>query len=157
MNNSTRATPPARELLAAAAACDRAAAARSPEEEMHAVMAVWQHQETIRLALLARQMNRVAATHRAQDRLPLRAEGDDFGRVEARIPKRLFFHLVQQRNFGLDGFCDTGGMQDFLKAYPQCRVNTISGRTVSGPGGQREPRPARRRWHFARNTLNLAT
>jgi len=151
-------TPRASDLLAAADACDRAAAARDPEEQARAVMAVWAHKETIQLALIARQMQRVAATPRGRERLPLRAEGDDYGRVEARIPKRLFFHLQQQRNFGWDGFCDHGGMKDFLKAYPQCKVETVSGRVVSGPGSKPAPRSrARPRVHFGPNTLNLAT
>lgn len=145
--------PSTEELLAAADAADRAADAGTAQEEMRAVLEVLAHKETIRLALLAQKMNRIAASHRDQERLPLRDDGDDIGRVEARIPSELFWHLQQQNNFGMDGFTDNGGMKDFLTAYPQCRVKTVSGKIQSGYGSK----PARRRMVFGRGTLTLPT
>ena len=142
------------DLLAAARAADMAAMAETPEQEMAAFMAIAAHQETIQIALMNQHINAIAAAHVAQERLPLREEGDDIGVVEARIPKDLAFHFMQQRNFGWEGFSDDGGMHDFLKAYPQCRVKTVSGKTVSGwtPRGQR--RTARKEYaRFAPGTL----
>ena len=149
-----RGNPQARELLAAARAADRAADAVSPQEQMAAVTQVLAHQETIRLALMNAQVNRVSSSYR-EERLPLMAEGDEIGRVEARIPKDLFFHLGQQRNFGWDGFTDNGGMEDFLKAFPQCRVKTVSGKTTVGwRGTQRSASPTRVK--FGRGTMEFA-
>ena len=151
MTQTPQAGPTTQQFLAAAEAADLAANAQSPEEEMRAVMKVWEHKEAIQLALLNQRLQRVAATHRDQERLPLRDDGDDIGRVEARIPKRLFWHLQQQKNFGWDGFTDNGGMKDFLKAFPQCRVKTVSGKITSGYTGQGSPR---RRVIFGRGTLD---
>src|SRR6478735_6599707 len=74
----------AKELLAAAAAADRAADATSPEEQMRAVTEVLAHQEVIRIGLMNALIGRVSQSYQ-EERLPLRVEGDDFGRVEARI------------------------------------------------------------------------
>jgi hypothetical protein len=152
-------------LLAAADACDRAAEAQTPEAEMRSVMEVWRYKEEISLALLNAELNKVAATHRHQERLPLREDGEDTGRLTHRIPKKLFFHLAQQRNFGLDGFYDNGGLKDFEKAFPQTRVKTISGKTTVGyrSGGLKSALQSgarnsfRRRVYFARGTLSLAS
>ena len=144
-------------MLKAAEAADRAADARTPQEEMRAVIEVFKYKEAMQIALMNQKVRRVAESHRAQERLPLIDEGHPYGRVEARIPKDLFFHLMRQRNFGWDGFCDNGGMKDFLKAFPQCRVKTISGKTAVGwtRGGQsRQRKPCAR---FAPGVLNLAT
>jgi hypothetical protein len=148
-------------LLAAADACDRAAEAQTPEEDIRSVMEVWRYKEEISLALLNADLNRVAGSHRHQERLPLREDGEDTGVLTHRIPKKLFFHLAQQRNFGLDGFYDNGGLKDFEKAFPQTRVKTISGKTKVGWVGRASPRAGssspRRSVRFDRGTLNLAT
>lgn len=83
----------------------------------------------------ARQMARL---NRANGRpnneaLPLRENGEDFGRVEARIPATMFMQLMQQKNFGYEGLTSDDGMKDLLRDFPQCRVKTVSGRvTVAG-------------------------
>lgn len=132
-------------LLAAAQAAEIAAAADTPEAEMRAVMAVWEHKEAIQIGLITERMQRLSQTPHVHERLPLVADGDDFGRVEARIPKDLFFHLAQQRNFGMDGFTSDEGMRDLLQTHPACKVKTISGKTTVGytGGAQRSARPTR--------------
>lgn len=144
-------------LLAAARAADMAAAAETPQQEWRAVMEVLAHRETIQLGLMTSEMNGLSQNPHHEERLPIRDEGDDIGRIEARIPKKLFFHLMQQRNFGFDGFCDDGGMRDFLKTHPACAVKTVSGRTTVSVG--RNFSTGRRRKalvNFGRGTLNLA-
>jgi hypothetical protein len=66
---------------------------------------------------------------------PLMEDGQEFGRVEARIPRAAFFQLLQQKNFGYEGMMSDEGMRDLLKAFPQCRVQTVSGKLVVGVGG----------------------
>lgn len=144
----------ARDLLAAADACDRAAEAASPEQQARAVMEVLAHQETIKIGLMTARVQRIAGSHSDQVRRPLSAEGDDFGRVEARVPKDLLFHLSQQPNFGWDGLYSDEGMKDLLKAFPQCRVRTESGKLQVGYGSKRAPRS---RVQFGRGTITFAT
>lgn len=121
-----------KELLEAANACDRAADAATVQEERRAVMDVIAHQEAIQIGLITAEMNRRSQTPHTTERLPLRESGDDIGQMEARIPKKLFFHLLQQKNFGYDGLTSDEGMRDLLKAWPSCRVKTISGKTTVG-------------------------
>lgn len=65
--------------------------------------------------------------------LPLRDEtGQDFGVVEARIPRALFGNLLARPNFGWDGLTSDEGLRDLLRDNPQCRVQTVSGRIRSG-------------------------
>lgn len=125
----------AADLLKAAAACDAAADATTVQQERQAVMAVLAHREAIQIGLMQAQMARCSQTPRATERLPLREDGDDIGRVEARIPRNLFFHLMQQRNFGWDGLTSDEGMRDLLKTHPVCRVKTVSGKTTVGYRG----------------------
>lgn len=83
---------------------------------------------------LARHEARMQACAARPDReaLPLLEEGHEFARVEARIPRTLFFNLLSRENFGWEGLTSDDGIKDILKDNPQCRVTTISGRTVSG-------------------------
>jgi hypothetical protein len=146
-------------MLAAARAADMAANARNEQEEMAAVMAVMAEREAIQLAMMNLNLKRIAESHRDQERLPLRDGRDDYGRVEARIPKELFFHLMHQRNVGWEGLTSDEGMRDVLKAFPACRVKTVSGKTVVGYGARgagREARGERRGAVFGRGTLVLA-
>lgn len=84
-------------------------------------------------AVMESKINRISSGV-GQEAVPLRDDGDDFGTVEARgIPGKLFFQLCNQENFGREGFMSDEGMKDFLKAYPQFRVKTVSGR-VCGIG-----------------------
>ena len=130
--NPGQSGPSVQELLAAAEAADKAANATSEAEEMRAVGEVLAHMGTIQMVLMNRKMQRLSTSPRNNERLPLRDEGDDIGRVEARIPKELYFHLRKQRNFGDEGFNSDEGMRDFLKAFPQCKVKTVSGKTTVG-------------------------
>ena len=123
---------------------------------MRAVMEIVQHKEAIKIGLMQAEMQKRSQSPHLEERLPLRAEGDDFARVEARIPKDLFFHLVKQRNFGVDGFCDDGGMEDFLKTHPSCRVKTVSGKTVVGYAGKGQSQKRERAAIFGRGTIELA-
>ena len=135
-------------LLRAAEAADMAAEAETPQEELHAVMAVLAHQETIRLGLISAQMARLPDRSR-EERLPLRESGDDIGIVESRIPKRLFFHLLQQKNFGYEGLTSDEGIKDLRKTHPACFPKTVSGKIMSG---YRRKVAAK----FGRGTLTLA-
>lgn len=145
----------AQDLLAAAEACMQAADAADVQTERRAAFEIAQHQETIRLGLIRARHERLSQTPHVCQRLPLRIDGEDYGRVEARIPKEEFWHLVQQQNFGYEGFLDDGGLRDLLKTRPACRVQTISGRTTIGWRAPAAPPP--RRVQFGRGTLNLAT
>jgi hypothetical protein len=69
-------------------------------------------------------------------RLPIRMDGEDVGVVQYQIPKKAFFELRQRANFGEDGLCDEGGIKDLLRAYPQFKVTTVSGKITSGYGGK---------------------
>lgn len=145
-------------LLAAARAADKAAEAQTPQEEMRAVMEVLAHRETIQIGLIGARMNRCSQNPHQEERLPVREDGDDIGRVEARIPKGLFFHLMQQRNFGWDGMTSDEGMRDLLKTHPVCAVKTVTGRTTVSVGANlttgRRRKPG---VNFGRGTLQLAT
>lgn len=140
-------------LLAAANACDRAADAVGTESEMAEIMKVLAHREQMQQALVVAEVSRYAQTSmRQEERLPLRDDGDDFGRIEARIPKKLFFGLLKQKNFGHDGFCSNEGMRDFAKQYPQFMVKTVSGKTtVSGFRAKRKCGV-----NFGRGTMTFA-
>lgn len=154
--NETANTGPSREKLEAAArAAEMAANAETPQEEYRAVMAVLAHKEAIEIGMMTATMNRCSQAPRLEERLPLRESGDDIGRVEARIPKRLFFHLMKQKNFGWEGLTSNEGMRDLLKAYPICKVKTISGKTTV-PVGANFGRGRKSSAVFGRGTLVLA-
>jgi len=104
---------------------------------------VLQEQERFELAKLNMGLNgrvNVSPGGRAEA-LPLTDDGDEWGRVEARIPKALFFNLMQQRTagggerLGYEGLLSDDGMKDVLRDFPQCRVETVSGKIVSGYTG----------------------
>jgi hypothetical protein len=83
-----------------------------------------------------RQTRRMASVaDNFHEALPLNDGSDDYGRVIARIPKTAFFQLIKQKNFGYEGMMSDEGMKDIFKAFPQCRVKTISPRIFSGTGG----------------------
>ncbi len=147
-------------LLAAAQACELAAEAPAgSEQELRAVYAVLQQREAMQIGLIQSEMGKLSGPLPGHERLPLRDEGYDFGEVEARVPKKLFWHLMQQKNFGWDGFTSDEGMRDLLKAYPACRTKTVSGKTTVavtshlGKGSRR----AAGRVNFGRGTLQLAS
>lgn len=122
----------ARELIEAADACDAAANAADGQAERRAMMQVIAHQEAIQIGLINARLARLSQTPHAHERLPLRDDGDDIGRVESRIPKGLFFHLLHQKNFGWEGLTSDEGQRDIMKAHPACRVKTVSGKITSG-------------------------
>lgn len=142
-------------LLAAADAAEMTANAETPQAELRAVMAVMAHKEAIEIGLITATMNRCSQSPKLEERLPLRESGDDIGRVEARIPKRLFFHLLKQKNMGWEGLTSDEGMRDVLKAYPICKVKTISGKTTV-PVGANFGRSRKASATFGRGTLVLA-
>lgn len=133
----------------AAAVCDRAAEAVGTEHEMREMMQVLRHMEEIQIALTNQAIARVAQTPRVQERRALAHEGDEFGRIEASIPKDLAFGLMNQKNFGYEGLMSDEGMRDLHKAYPFTKVKTVSGKTQVG---YRKPGVT-----FGRGTLQLAT
>lgn len=139
---------------AAAAAAERAANARNADEERDAVYSILKHKEEIQIATTNMAVNRLSGPLPGSDRLPLMEDGHEFGRVVARVPKALYFGLMHQKNFGHDGFCSDEGIKDLHKAFPCTRVNTVSGKIVSGYGTKSAPR---RRVNFGRGTMQFAT
>lgn len=96
---------------------------------------VLQDRETAQLAQHEAKMRRLAGAP-GSDRIPLVDEdGEEFGRVEARIPATLFWNQVVKR--GMECWEDEEFMRDCLKAYPQFRINTVSprNRLVTGYRG----------------------
>lgn len=149
-----------------------AADAADIQAERRAAFAIAQHQETIRIGLINARHQHLSQNPHPTERLPFRVEGDDYGYIAARIPKEEFWHFVQQRNFGYEGFLDQGGLKDFLKTRPACKVKTVSGKTTVGwmpkegtvgkkmgarTAGKMLAARSRRRVHFGRGTLNLAS
>lgn len=142
----------------AAAAAERAAAAGTLQEEMRAVYDVLRYREEIQIATTNLALARVSGPAPKHERLPLRDEnGEDYGEVVARIPKGLFFGLRQQKNFGDAGLSDDSGIRDLLKAFPVCRVKTVTGKTTVAVKSDLPSRRSNRRVQFGRGTLKLAT
>lgn len=139
---------------AAAQAMDRASAAGSLEEEQRNVFLVLKYKEEIQVALTNQALNRYAGPMPGHERLPLRDEtGTDYGEIVARVPKTLYYGLLNQKNFGEAGFDAADGIKDLLKIHPQCRTKTVSGKTTVGWRAVQTPR----RVTFGRGTLQLAT
>lgn len=96
---------------------------------------VLQDRETAQLAAHEAKMRRLAGAPGAE-RIPLMDEnGDDFGRVEARIPATLFFNQGIKRGFGC--WEDEEFLRDCLRDNPAFRIKTVSpnGRRVTGYRG----------------------
>lgn len=90
-----------------------------------------QQRELVSLARHEARMRRCAGRP-DREVLPLRDAEGEFGEIEARIPKTLFYNLLTRDNFGWDGLLSDEGMRDILRDNPQCRVKTVSGKTVVG-------------------------
>ena len=95
------------------------------------VVEAFQRRELVELSLHEARMSR-AAGRPDNEVLPLRDEQGEFGVVEARIPRTLFFNLMARKGFGYEGLTSDEGMRDILRDNPQCRVRTVSGRIMSG-------------------------
>jgi len=95
------------------------------------VIKVFQQRELAELSAHQARMNR-AAGRPDSEVLPLSDSEGEFGVVEARIPKTLFFNLMARPNFGWEGLTSDEGMRDILRDNPQCRVKTVSGRVQVG-------------------------
>ena len=146
--------------MEAAQACERAATAGTLAEQRAADFEVLRHKEAIQVGLIQAEMAKHSQSPHALEALPLAVEGDDFGRVRRRMPADLFFHLMQQKNFGWEGMTSEEGQRDLDKAYPTTTVKTISGRTTVGwRGPARDARPPKSKtsFVFGRGTLNLAS
>lgn len=137
-------------MLAAADACDRVASAGSVAEQRAADYAAAGHMEAIQVGLTLAELQRHSVSPHRRQCLPVRCEGEDIGRVESRIPKRVFFHLLKQKNFGFEGLASDEGQRDLRRQWPQFAVETVSGRPTVG-----YRRRAARRWHFGPGTLDL--
>jgi hypothetical protein len=91
--------------------------------------------ELAELAAHEARMRRLAGAP-ASNRIPLMDEaGDEFGRVEARIPTTLFFNVGQR--YGFEAWEDDSFLKETLRDYPQFRINTVSprGKLVTGYRG----------------------
>jgi hypothetical protein len=74
------------------------------------------------------------------ERIPLRDEhGEEFGRIEARIPAALFYNIGLREGYGFQAWEDEGFLKDVLRDHPQLRVKTVqpNGRVVTGYRGPR--------------------
>jgi len=98
-------------------------------QDIPRLMRVLNDRQVLNVAQQEARLDRCAA-HPRNAALPLRDEGEDYGRVEARVPATMFFQLMQQKNFGYEGFTSDEGMRDLLRDFPQCRVKTVSGNVV---------------------------
>lgn len=105
---------------------------QSPEELKALVLNLVARQQR-NCAVQTRRLAMVAPN--CQEALPLNDGSDDYGRVIARIPKTAFFQLLKQDNFGYEGMMSDEGMKDIFKAFPQCKVKTVSPRIFSGQCG----------------------
>lgn len=123
-------------LHAAANACERVANSRTPEERRLAVLQVMQHRITLQVAGLQAGIARQGSYLPGHERKALKIEGDEYGEVEARIPKKLFFHLVRQKNMGLDGIYSDEGMRDLKQAFPFIRTKYVSNTVSFSRGGR---------------------
>lgn len=101
------------------------------------VCQAFQNRELVRLAACEARMNRCAGRPDNKALPFIDENGDEIGRIEARIPKDLFFNLVQKEGFGWEGATSDDGMKDILKSFPICRVETVSGKIVSGYTGRK--------------------
>ena len=90
-----------------------------------------QQRELVELARHEARMRRCANLPPRQ-RFPVRDDQGEIGVVEASIPKTLFFNLMNRENFGWEGLTSDEGMRDILRDNPQCRIETVSGKTVVG-------------------------
>jgi len=102
-------------------------------EELRALVLNLVARQRRNCAIQTQRLNSAAAGF--HEALPLNDGSDDYGRVIARIPKTAFFQLLKQDNFGYEGMLSDEGMRDIFKAFPQCKVKTISPRIFSGTGG----------------------
>lgn len=103
-----------------------------PASDAETVFEYCQQLEADRLRDLNARMNSVSHTFTNEVR-----PDEGIGRVGARIPKELYFHLLGQNNFGKAGLDSEDGIKDVLKAFPACRVKEVSGNIQSGFTGNR--------------------
>jgi len=99
---------------------------------------VLQDRETAQLAQHEAKMRRLAGAP-GSERIPLLDEdGEEFGRMEARIPAVLFWNQVVKR--GMECWEDEEFMRDCLRDNPQFRIKTVNprGRLVTGYRGPRQ-------------------
>lgn len=77
------------------------------------------------------------ANARAREKIPLAADGDEFGEIEARIPINSFMYWGQRPDVGWDCWSDDGFINEYLRDNPQSRVKTVqpNGRIVVGYSG----------------------
>jgi hypothetical protein len=57
-------------------------------------------------------------------------------RVAARIPEKLFYNLFYKKGFGMQERLDAQDLREVTAAFPQCRVESVSGRTTVGYSGR---------------------
>ncbi len=110
----------------------RSIGANSPGD-IRRLVQILQNRQVLNCARQMAKLNRCAKRPN-NVALPLREDGQDFGRVEARIPATMFMQLMQQKNFGYEGLMSDDGMKDILRDFPQCRVETVSGKVTVASG-----------------------
>lgn len=92
--------------------------------------------------------------------LPLMDGRDDFGRVEAFIPKHRYWEL--RRKYGRGIFTTDDGMKDLKRHHPEWFPETVSPRIQVGAGGKwNRVAPGghsrlRRRFRFGAGTMEFA-
>lgn len=91
------------------------------------VIAALVEEDRKRTALLNAAMKRNEG--RVNERTLLRdGRGSSYGEVKAEIPQDLYFHLRDKRNrrFGPESVKTAAGIQEILKAYPECAVRNVN-------------------------------
>jgi len=144
---------PVAEILAAADACDAAADARSEQEQMDAFMRVMGAREHIRLVLLNRKLERLAAM-RPPERSEMILEGDSIGWHRSRIPEDLAFQLAVQPNFGWEGLGSEEGIRDIHRAHPFTKCKYVPRRPTFAMSWRRG-RARKAAATYGRGTLDL--
>ena len=125
--------------LRPAAVLEKNMEATVPIEEFARAMGVdarelakaYERMEAAQLAELKRTMNAESTRRPFECRvLPQGA------RVAARIPEKLFYNLYFKKGFGMQERLDAQDLREVTAAFPQCRVESVSGRTTVGYSGR---------------------
>lgn len=97
------------------------------------------------------------AMHAENNRRPFECRALPQGaRVAARIPEKLFFNLFFKKGFGMQERIDAQDLREVVKAFPQCRVETVPDKIRFGYTGRGGRHAGRRGVKFDTN-IKFAT
>ncbi|CAK0780979.1 hypothetical protein CCP3SC15_850003 [Gammaproteobacteria bacterium] len=86
--------------------------------------------ESFRLAEHEARMNGLGSRVPGSERTPILEGNDEVGRVEGRVALTDYFNMGQK--YGFDCWQDDEFVADYFKSRTALKVNTVSGRIVSG-------------------------